>query len=77
VPNGRYLVHVVAGDPGFTDSVYRIAVEGVLTVSGTPSASAHWVEGTATVTVNDGRITVSNAAGGSNNKIAYVDVLGL
>jgi probable HAF family extracellular repeat protein len=77
VPNGRYLVHVVAGDPSYTDSVYRIAVEGTLTVSGTPSATTHWFEGTATVTVTDGRLTLSNATGASNNKLDYVDVIGL
>ncbi|GAA2384460.1 hypothetical protein [Dactylosporangium salmoneum] len=77
VPNGRYLVHVAAGDPGYTDSVYRIAVEGTLTVTGTPTTAHHFVEGTATVTVTDGRLTVSNAAGATNNKLNYIDVIGL
>ncbi|MEU7871727.1 hypothetical protein [Dactylosporangium sp. NPDC049140] len=77
VPNGRYLVHIAAGDPGFTDSTYRIAFEGALTISGTPTAADHFVEGTTTVTVADGRLTVTNAAGGSNNKLDYIDVIGL
>ncbi|OLB64417.1 MAG: hypothetical protein AUI10_11185 [Actinobacteria bacterium 13_2_20CM_2_72_6] len=75
VPNGRYLVHAVAGDPNNVDSSYRIAVEGQLAVSGTPSATRHWFEGTVVVTVSDGRLTVTNAPGAVNNKLTYLDVL--
>lgn len=75
VPNGRYTVHVVSGDPDFTDSTYRLTAEATVVVSGTPTAAAHWVEGTAQVTVSDGRLTVTNASGSSNNKIDYVDVI--
>jgi hypothetical protein len=49
-------------------------VEGVLVVSGTPTSAARWVEGTAVVTVADGRLTVSNGAGASNNKVNFVDI---
>jgi probable HAF family extracellular repeat protein len=75
VPNGRYTVHAVSGDPVNTDSTYRISVEGVLTVSGTPTAGQHWVEGTALVTVADGRLTITNATGSVNNKLNYVDII--
>src|SRR5439155_6739826 len=37
LPNGTYKVHVVAGDPSYFNSVYKINVEGVLTVNGTPT----------------------------------------
>ena len=37
-PNGSYVVHVVSGDPSYFGIPYRIAVEGVLTVSGTSTA---------------------------------------
>jgi glucose/arabinose dehydrogenase len=74
VPNGTYTVRVVAGDASHFDSVFRIAVEGVLTVSGTPTASARWLEGTSTVTVTDGRLTITNASGASNNKICFVEI---
>ncbi|PYJ97187.1 MAG: hypothetical protein DME23_16795, partial [Verrucomicrobia bacterium] len=69
VPNGAYNVFLVSGDSDYYDSVFRINVEGVLTVSGTPTSSTHWFSGTKTVTVSDGRLSVSNATGGSNNKI--------
>ncbi|MEE4540364.1 hypothetical protein V2S66_00085 [Streptomyces sp. V4-01] len=75
VPNGRYTVHVVSGDPDFTDSTYRLTAEGAVVLSGTPTAAAHWVEGTAQVTVSDGRLTLANASGSSNDKIDYIDVI--
>jgi N-acetylneuraminic acid mutarotase len=74
VPNGTYTVRVVAGDPNFIDSSFQIAVEGVLTVSGTPTTANHWVEGTKTVQVTDGKLTISNAAGAKNNKINFVEI---
>jgi hypothetical protein len=74
VPNGTYTVRVVAGDPGYFDSVFRLEVEGVATVSGTPTSSTRWLEGTSTVTVDDGRLTLTNGAGASNNKICFVEI---
>ncbi|PYJ97189.1 MAG: hypothetical protein DME23_16805 [Verrucomicrobia bacterium] len=74
VPNGTYNVFLVSGDSDYYDSVFRINVEGVLTVSGTPTSSTHWFSGTKTVTVSDGRLTVSNATGGSNNKICFIEI---
>src|SRR3954467_2836437 len=50
VPNGDYTVHVVSGDAGYTDSIYKLNVEAVLTVNGTPTTANHWIEGTSTVT---------------------------
>jgi glucose/arabinose dehydrogenase len=74
VPNGTYTVRAVAGDAGYWDSVIRLNAEGVLTVSGTPTSASRWVEGTSTVTVTDGRLTVTNGAGASNNKICFVEI---
>lgn len=72
VPAGSYRVRAVSGDPNHFDSIYRVAVEGVLAVSGTPTTANRWVEGTAEVAVTDGRLTVGNAAGASNNKLAFL-----
>ena len=74
VPNGTYDVRIVSGDASYFDSVYRIAAEGVVVVSGTPTSAARWVEGAGTVTVADGRLTLTNAAGASNNKICFVEI---
>jgi probable HAF family extracellular repeat protein len=76
VPVGSYLVHAVAGDPGFTDSVYRISVEGVAAVTGTPTSATRWFEGTVRVQVTDGRLTVTTGPGSVNAKLDYLDVLG-
>ncbi|HYG74440.1 MAG TPA: PKD domain-containing protein [Planctomycetota bacterium] len=74
LPNGSYSVRIVAGDASYYDSTYRINAENVLTVSGTPSATVKWFEGSQTVNVSDGRLTISNGAGAANNKIAFVEI---
>src|SRR5260370_11105959 len=74
VPNGTYTVHLVSGDPSCINSVYKVNVNGVLTVNGTPTSSNRWFEGTVSITVTNGFITVTNASGSSNNKVDYVDI---
>jgi len=54
--------------------VFRTTVEGVLTVNGTPSTSTRWIEGTSTVAVTDGRLTIRSAANARNNKICFVEL---
>jgi hypothetical protein len=49
-------------------------VEGVLTVSGSPSSAARWVEGTSVVTVSDGRLTLRSGSGAVNNKLCFVKI---
>ena len=85
VPNGTYSVTVLAGDPDFIDSIYRINVGatlsgttfsgGVLAISGTPTATNHWFARTVTVTVAGGVLYVSNAPRSSNNKIDAIDIV--
>jgi len=72
--NGDYKVHIVSGDAGYTDSVYKVAAEGVLTVNGTPKSSSRWVEGTNVVTVTDGKLTLSNASEAFNNRLCFVEI---
>lgn len=74
VANGQYTVHIVAGDPSYNDSIYKVNAEGVLTVSGTPTSGNRFVEGTQIVNVTDGKLTITSAAGASNNKLAYIDI---
>ena len=74
VPDGRYTVHLVAGDATAYDSTYAINAEGVLVVSGKPTGTVKWFEGTQTVTVSDGRLTLTNAAGSANNKVCFIDI---
>ena len=74
VPNGTYDVHLVGGDPSFTDTTYGLDLEGKLALSGTPTTANHWVESYVRVTVTDGFLTLSNDSSASNNKIDYIDI---
>ena len=74
VPNGTYTVRVVAGDPSHFDGVFRLNAEGASILSGTPTSSARWVEGTMNVAVSDGRLTITNGSGASNNKICFIEI---
>jgi glucose/arabinose dehydrogenase len=74
VANGTYSVRAVAGDALHFDSVFRLMAEGVLVVSGTPTTSTRWIDGTGTVSVTDGRLTIRSGSGASNNKICFVEI---
>ncbi len=74
VPNGGYSIFMVAGDATRNNSVYRYNVEGVLTLSGTPTSANRWISGSNTVTVADGRLTVTNGVGANNNKLCFIDI---
>lgn len=74
VPNGTYKVRLVAGDASYADSVIKINVEKTLAVNGTPTKSNPWVEGTVSVSVTDGKLSVSSAAGAVNNKVSFIEV---
>ena len=74
LPNGSYQVRLVCGDGAYADGVHRLAVEGVLVVDGTADASHRWFTGTQTVTVADGRLTITCATGAVNAKLCLIDI---
>ncbi|WP_208719251.1 PQQ-dependent sugar dehydrogenase [Corallococcus sicarius] len=74
VPNGSYRVTVASGDPSHFDSVFRLALEGVEVLNGTPTTDTRTFTVTAPVTVTDGQLTLTSGAGASNNKVNYIDV---
>lgn len=74
VPNGTYTVHLASGDPGYTDSIYHLNVNNQLVVNGTPTSTNHWIEGTATINVTNGYISVTNGTGSQNDKLNYIDI---
>ena len=74
LPNGEYRVRIVAGDMQRYDSIFGLKAENVTIVDGVPDASKRWVEGSAPVTVNDGRLTIANTPNSSNNKICFIEV---
>ena len=74
VPNATYAVRIVAGDPSFFGSTFRISAEGVLVISGVTTSAARWLDATRTVTVTDGRLTIRNAPGATSNKICFIEI---
>jgi N-acetylneuraminic acid mutarotase len=74
VPNGTYLVHLVAGDPENFDSTYNFIVEGKEVISGKPNSGTRFLDGTETVTVTDGTITIRNGSGAANNKLMFANI---
>ena len=83
--NGQYEVTVGVGDPDFFDSNHVINVEGQSIISGfepiglevngfLPIGAEAFSVGTATVEVNDGRLTL-DAIGGENTKINYISIV--
>jgi hypothetical protein len=74
LPNGAYDVLVCAGDPGFTDSVYKVLVEDVLVIDAVPTAAQPIVEVSRTVTVADGGLTIRSGPGAVNTKLCFVTV---
>ena len=73
VPNGSYTVRVVSGDPTFTGSGVDVRAEGTTVVTGGTTSSSRFLDGTATVTVTDGALTISSSAN-SSNKINFLEV---
>ncbi|HEX8342275.1 MAG TPA: kelch repeat-containing protein [Tepidisphaeraceae bacterium] len=73
VPNGRYSVRLVAGDANYFNSTYRFNVETSL-VAGTPTSSNKFVDRTVVVDVKDGNLSIANASGASNNKLAFLQI---
>ncbi|MBI5387381.1 MAG: immunoglobulin domain-containing protein [Verrucomicrobia bacterium] len=74
VPNGFYLVHIVAGDADNVNSVYQFNIEGVVTPALTPTSTAIWQEFTTTCIVGDENLTLNSGPLANNNKIAFVDI---
>jgi hypothetical protein len=76
VPAGSYAVTVAAGDAGTAvDSSDWVTIEDQNAVAAfVPTASARFATATRTVTVSDGRLTLS-PAGGTNTKLDYVDII--
>jgi hypothetical protein len=77
VPNGVYKIFGASGDPTATDSVFDIRAEDVPFISGVPSTGNWFADGSATVEVKDGKLTLTNGPQGANNKINFIDIYAL
>jgi len=74
VPNGTYTVVIGGGDSAFIDNTIRVNAEGQLVLSLNPSDAVRFASQSRQVTVNDGRLTVTNGAGAANNKICFIEI---
>jgi hypothetical protein len=74
VPPSTYRVKVVAGDAYKYDSIFGLTAEGKMVVEGIPDTNKRWIEGTAVVTVSDGRLTIDNAPSSTNNKLCFIEI---
>jgi hypothetical protein len=72
VPNGLYDVTASFGDSDSTNQINNIEIEG--TTFNDPDGNDNFDLYSATVEVQDGRLTIAPAAGAVNTKINYVDV---
>lgn len=72
VPNGIYNVHIICGEPSYTDQINDLMVEGQLIRD--PDGADHFDVYTVLVEVTDGRLTISPAASASNAKLGAVEI---
>jgi len=72
--NGLYNIYIVAGDAGYTDQTNNFTVEGVI-VEDPDGQAGNFDELNVTVTVADGRLTLTTADGSSNSKICFIDIV--
>lgn len=72
LPPGTYVVRLVCGDPSFNDSNFNVLAEGVPLVTGAPAPN--WREGTASITVTDGRLSLTNGPGSLRNKLCFIEI---
>ncbi|MET0448069.1 MAG: malectin domain-containing carbohydrate-binding protein [Aeromicrobium sp.] len=75
VPNGTYEVAVSVGDAQHIDSAHGVLAEGQPVVNNfVPSATTPFQVGVRTVTVTDGRLSLTS--GGTNTKVNWVSIKG-
>jgi hypothetical protein len=74
LPNGKYQVTVGVGDIGTSDRIHKINVEGVTVINNFKSSPfAQYTEGTVTVELKDGVLTI-DAIGGTKSKISWLKI---
>jgi hypothetical protein len=75
VPPGSYEVRAVCGDPSFFDGNFKLDIEGVRAIDARATSAVPFAEGTVTVPVNDGRLTITNGTGSYNTKLCFIEIL--
>ena len=75
LPNGRYNVRTVSGDPLNDDGRHHIVAEGI-TLYGAPQPAGpnSYLDVTAEIEVMDGRLTIEAGANGVNTKLNFIEI---
>ncbi len=71
--NGDYSITVTCGDAQYADQINNLNIEG--NILSDPDGQDNFDTYQTTVSVADGRLTVSAAPGASNAKICYIDIV--
>ena len=75
VPNGDYSVKLVAGDPYYSRRIIAVDVEGQRLLEGVTDSRQPYIEAKRTVTVSDGRLTLTNAnVPDRHNPLAFIEI---
>ncbi len=75
VPNGTYEVFLVMGDAGYTDQLNFVRLENL--VLSDPDGEDYFDEYSASVRVDDGRLTIQPTSQSSNAKLCFIEISGL
>jgi glucose/arabinose dehydrogenase/mono/diheme cytochrome c family protein/regulation of enolase protein 1 (concanavalin A-like superfamily) len=76
VPNARYKVRVVAGDPTYASGTQteHVTVEGQTLANASISTATRFVDASNTFRVTDGRLTIAPGANAVNTKICFIEI---
>lgn len=74
VPNGDYVISIIAGDESNTDQVNNFLVENQKIKDTEEGNNFDWFDDVA-VTVSDGKLTIAPDADGSNQKLIAVEIV--
>jgi hypothetical protein len=74
LPNGTYVVRLVAGDPGYGKNALKINIENQVGINRETDTFSNWAECKKIIEVKDGRLTVTSAAGALLNSINFIEI---
>lgn len=75
VPNGTYEVTVCSGDPSFPGGMQNVQVEGNEAIKNTAlSNGVQWIEKTVSVTVSDGKLTITFAGNSDIVRLCWISI---
>ena len=72
--NGTYMVTICVGDPWWAYSTNIIQLEGIQVINDTVSSEQKWIEKTGTVSVNDGRLTVTFQGSTPHSQLCWIKI---